>query len=185
MTKLKISFRGHKAQKERAKTLVSELPPIEQLKERVARLIIQDLIDHHDLKVNILVNGNTVWSKKRIIRNLKRILKHGTLYDARRPMYAPVGSMLRLPNGAAPVLSKYFYEFLTSCCGSIAHYNIHGWIHQYPTADNLKKFFKRNEFGKRVSDWIPEWYSDARRIVEEIEQMLFPFETFMKARADN
>jgi len=185
MPKLKISFRGSKAQKERAKDILDLIPRISQLSEGDVRLKIQDLIDEHDLTAHILVNGNGVWSRKRIIKNLRRILTHGTLYDRERPIYAPVGSTLRLPNGATPILSKYFYQFLHLCCGSIAHYNIHGWIHQYPTADNLKKFFKRNEFGKRVLDWIPEWHSDARRIVEEIEQMLFPFETFMKTRADN
>lgn len=182
---LKISLRGNKAQKQRARELLDTIPLLEARPEAEARLKIQDLIDEYDLKAAILVNGNSVWSKKRIIRNLKRILKRGTLYDENKPIYTPVGSMLRLPNGAAPILSKYFYQFLHLQCGSIAHYNIHGWIHHYPTIDSLKKFFKSNEFGKKVSEWIPEWYADARRIVEEIEQLLFPFQTYMKSRKTN
>lgn len=150
------------------------------MKESEARLKIQDLIDEYDLKASILVNGNTVWSKKRILRNLDRIMKHETLYLRRSPRYVPIGSMLRLPQGGTPVLSKYFYEFLHLECGSIAHYNIHGWICHYPTVDYLKKFFEKNEFGKQVIDWIPDWYTDAKRIVEEIEQKLFPFQTFLK-----
>lgn len=182
MTKLNISFRGNKTQKETAKGALGLIPNLEQMKEAEARLKIQDLIDEHDLKASILVNGNTVWSKKRILRNLDRIMKHGTLYLRRSPRYVPVGSMLRFPQGGTPVLSKYFYKFLHLDCGSIAHYNIHGWICHYPTVDYLKKFFMKNEFGKRVVDWIPDWYADAKRIVEEIEQKLFPFQTFMKAR---
>lgn len=179
---LKISYRGHKREKETAKEVLSNIPNLPRMKESEARLKIQDAIDEHDLKAKILVNGNTVWSKKKILRNLDRIMKHGTLYDRQRPRYMPVGSMLRIPTGGAPLLSKYFYNFLTLCCGSIAHYDINGWICHYPTVDYLKKFFMRNEFGKRVLDWIPDWYADAKRIVEEIEHKLFPFQTYMKTR---
>lgn len=180
---LKISYRGHKKEKETAKEALSRIPNLTQMKEPEARLKIQDVIDEHNLKAAILVNGNTVWSRKRILRNTDQIIKHGTLYGEKRVRWIPLGSMLYMPATPAdfkPVLSKYFYGFLISCCGSIAHYNIHGWIHHYPTVDYLKKFFQRNEFGKPVRDWIPGWYTDAKRIVEEIEQKLFPFQTFLK-----
>ena len=159
------------------------IPNLEQMKEPEARLKIQEIIDEHGLKGTVLINANVVWSKKRILKNLGRIMKHGTLYLRRSPRYVPVGSMLRFPQGGIPVLSKYFYEFLHLTCGSTAHYNIHGWICHYPTVDYLKKFFEKNEFGKRVIDWIPDWYADAKRIVEEIERKLFPWQTFMQMRA--
>lgn len=124
--------------------------------------------DTHNLKATILFNGNTVWSKTRILRNLRRIMKHGTLYN--QDQHKP------------PILSHYFYTFLHLDCGSIAHYDIHGWIHKYPTIDELKAFFKRNEFGKRVLDDIPAWHTDARAIVQAIEERLFPFQTFLKSR---
>ncbi len=180
--KLKISFRGHKGQKEKAQNILATIIGLNEMAEGEARLRIQELIDTHHLKAAILINGNSVWSKKRILRNLNIILKHGTLYDQRRPKWIPIGSMLRIPNGGKPLLSRYFYQFLTLCCGSIAHYNIHGWITHYPTVEYLKKFFKRNEFGKPVRDWIPAWQTDARLIVEEIEAKLFPFQTYMKTR---
>jgi hypothetical protein len=88
--------------------------------------------------------------------------------------------MLRMPVGGDPILSKYFYDFLHLHCGSIAHYNIQGWITEYPTLEDLKQFFKKNEYGKRVLDHIPVWMTDAKRIVEEIERQLFPFETYLK-----
>ena len=139
---------------------------LKNLTEADARLKIQLLIDQQHLKAAILVNGNNVWSKERILRNLRRIMKVGILYnhDQRKP----------------PILSHYFYQFLHEVCGSISHYDIHGWIHKYSTVEHLKRFFKRNEFGKPVRDWIPGWYTDAKRIVEEIEEKLFPFQTFLK-----
>ena len=176
---LRISYRGNKKEKETAKEVLSRIPNLRQMKECVARLKIQGAIDEHNLKAGILVNGNTVWSKNKILRNTDQIMKHGTLYGEKRVRWTPLGSMLYMPATPAdfkPVLSKHFYEFLTLCCGSIAHYNIHGWIHHYPTVDYLKKFFQRNEFGKPVLG------TDAKRIVEEIEQKLFPFQTFIKTK---
>ena len=177
---MQISYHG--SEKEAAKEVLSRIPNLTQMAEPEARLVIQDAIDEHNLKAGICVNGNTVWSKKKILRNLDRIIKHGTLYARVKPRYALIGSILRIPTGGRTVLSKYFYEFLHLSCGSIAHYNIHGWIHQYPTVDHLRKFFTRNEFGKRVLDDIPWRMSDVRRIVEEIERKLFPFRTYMKAK---
>jgi len=143
---------------------------ISKMKEADARLLIQKFIDEHRLRASILVNGNRVWSKDRILRNLERIMKLGTLYneDQTKP----------------PILSRYFYEFLSQDCGSIAYYDIHGWIHKYPTVEHLKKFFRHNEFGKRVLDWIPPQHTDAKAIVQQIEILLFPFASFMKAREE-
>jgi hypothetical protein len=109
-----------------------------------------------------------VWSKDRILKNLEQIIKHGTLYneDQNKP----------------PVLSHYFYQFLSLDCGSIAHYDIHGWVHKYPTIEHLKQFFKHNEFGKRVLDWIPSERADARAIVQAVEMRLFPFQSYMSQK---
>jgi hypothetical protein len=144
---------------------------LETMKEADARLLIQTLIDEHHLHASILVNGNSVWSKERILRNLEQIMKHGTLYNQE-------------DQSKPPILSKYFYQFLSLVCGSIAHYDLYGWVHKYPTIEHLKKFFKHNEFGKRVLDWIPIWHTDARVIVQQIETQLFPFESYMKSREE-
>jgi len=165
---IKITYFGSERDISRATTVINQEKDLAHLSEAKARLKIQELIDKHQLKASILVNGNTVWSKKRILANLRRIMKSGTLYneDQKKP----------------PILSQYFYQFLNQSCGSIAHYDIYGWIHKYPTINHLKRFFKKNEFGKRVLDDIPEWKTDARAIVEAIERMLFPFDTYMKTR---
>jgi len=164
---VKITFSGSDKDIQKASKILKKYK-LTRKKEPEVRRKIQSIIDEHNLKATILVNGNIVWSKKRIINNLRRIMKVGTLYnpDQSKP----------------PILSHYFYQFLHQVCGSIAHYDIHGWIHKYPTVEHLRKFFKRNEFGKRVLDWIPEWKTDARHIVEQIEVLLFPFQTYMESR---
>jgi len=166
----KITYFGSESEINEAIAILKQHPTLEGMKEPDARLLIQKLIDEHRIKASILVNGNSVWSKDRILGNLERIIKHGTLYneDQKKP----------------PILSQYFYQFLSLACGSIAHYDIHGWIHKYSTLEHLKKFFKHNEFGKRVLDWIPTWHTDARVIVQQIETQLYPFESYMRSREE-
>jgi hypothetical protein len=154
---------------------------MEKLEEKIARRRIQKIIDNHDLKATILFNGNQVWSKKLIIRNLKQIIKHKKLYRGKvPPKYQRVANILVPPDGGKLILTKYFYDFLHLNCGSIAHYNIYGWVAHYPTLEDLKEFFKHNEFGKRVLHEIPWWKTDARRIVLAIERQLFPFNNYFK-----
>jgi len=168
----KITFGGSKHDVAVAFSLVLTIPELLAKPEREARLLLQDLIDEHDIKAWIMFDGNTVWSKKKIIRNLKQIIEAGTLYNGKKPSYIPIGSMLRMPRVGECILSDYFYSFLNLDCGSIAHYNKQGWVTEYPTLDDLREFFQKNEFGKRVLHDIPDWHSDAKRIVEEIEKLL-------------
>lgn len=177
-----IRIIGSKKDVETAEAAVKTIPSLESLPEPKARLEIQKLIDEQSLKASILFDGNTVLSKNRILRNLEQIIQHGTLYNKKKPRFIPIGSMLRMPTIGDCILSDYFYNFLTDC-GSIAHYNKSGWVAIYPTVEDLKAFFKKNEYGHRVLDSIPKWKTDALEIVKAIEAQLFPFETFMKAQA--
>lgn len=118
--------------------------------ESKARLEIQKLIDNKKFKGTIMYDGNSIWSCDRIIRNIKRLKKEESLKS----------------------VSDYLYEFLSLSCGSIAHFNKAGWIAEYPTSKDLKEFFQRNEFGQRIYDYIPEWKTDAKRIVGEVERIL-------------
>ena len=184
---LKIEISGPKNAVRKAEEMLKELKEmehvhLEEMEEPVARIMLQDLIDENDIRATILVNGNTVYSKKRILMNLRRIVELKRLYKDKTPHRELVAGVLYLPAETDPVLSKYFYEFLSQQCGSIAHYNIHGWIAEYPTLEDLKKFFKRNELGHRVLDDIPSRHTDAIRIVEAIEIQLYPLESYMKAR---
>jgi len=164
----KIAYFGAERDIKKAAAVLNRHRKLKRMKEGEARLKIQGLMDEHNLKAAILINGNAVWSKKRILTNLQRVMKHGTLYRQ---------------DHEEPILSHYFYEFLTQVCGSIAHHDVEGWIHVYPTTEHLRKFFKRNEFGKRVLEWIPEERTDAKAIVEEIESLLFPFQSYLKAQS--
>jgi hypothetical protein len=181
-TLLKIEVHGQKKAVDKAAKLLKTISNLESMDESKARLKLQDLIDDNNIKAVIMVNENSVWSKKRILANLRRIIAAGRLYGEKHPHRELVGGIIYLPAETDPILSKYFYEFLHLQCGTMAHYNIHGWIAEYPTLEHLKKFFKKNEHGKRVLDDIPFWYTDARRIVEAIEIQLYPLESYMRAR---
>jgi len=165
---IKITYYGSEKEISEAIAVIKKHKNLESMKESEARLLIQRLIDKQHLRASILANGNTIWSKERILQNLEQIIQHETLYneDQSKP----------------PILSHYFYQFLSLECGSIAHFDIDGWVHKYPTLDHLKKFFKQNEFGKRVLDWIPKEHADSRAIIEAIEARLFPFQTYMQKR---
>jgi len=175
----KIRIIGSKKDVEEAAAAVKAIPGIDQLPEHKARLEIQKVIDEQGLKASVLFDGNTVLSMTRIITNLNQIIKHGVLYNKEKPAFIPIGSMLRMPVIGDCILSDYFYQFLTDC-GSIAHYNKQGWVAEYPTLEDLKAFFKKNEYGHRVLDDVPWWKTDAKRIVEAIEARLFPLESITK-----
>jgi len=177
-----IRIIGNKKDVDEAEAALKRIKDLENQPEPKARLEIQHLIDSQNLKASILFDGNTVWSKNRILRNLEQIMQHGTLYNKKKPRFIPIGSILRLPTIGDTILSDYFYDFLSGDCGSIAHYSKTGWVAVYPTVEDLKAFFKKNEFGHRVLDHIPHWKTDALEIVKAIEAHLFPFETFMKAQ---
>jgi len=164
----KITYFGTEKDISDAIAALKQHENLERMKATDARLLIQQLIDQHHLKASIHVNGAGVWSKERILKNLEEIMKSGTLYDQDQTK--------------PPILSHYFYQFLHTVCGSTAHVDIHGWIHKYPTVEHLKKFFKCNEFGKLVIEWIPKERADAREIVVAVERTLFPFQTYMKTR---
>lgn len=115
-----------------------------------ARLIIQEIISQYNLKATVTLMGNTVWNKDRIIRNVKRIIR----------------------NNDMTLLSEYTYSFLHNNCGSISHYNKYGWIETYPTIEDFKRFFKQNEYGSTVYDFISERIPDSKVIVSEIELLL-------------
>ena len=146
----RIALYGSKNAIDTAEELIERFfPKIAKLSEGEARIELQSLIDTEPVKADILFDGNGVYSKKKIIRDIKRVKKNG---------------MQSMTNG--------LYQFLSLCCGSIAHYNKSGWIDVYPTIEHLRSFFRRNEFGQRVLDHVPHWKTDVKEIVKEIEDIL-------------
>ncbi len=57
--------------------LIKNIPELPTLSESQARLRIQDCLDFENIKAGILFDGNSVWSKKKILRDIRRIKKHG------------------------------------------------------------------------------------------------------------
>jgi hypothetical protein len=147
-TDSRINLYGSNKGIETAEQLITAITELPTMDERQARLALQRLIDNKKIKASILINGNSVWSYDRIIKDIKSVKKNG---------------MSRM--------SDYLYHFLSLSCGSIAHYNKQGWIDVYPTIEHLKQFFCYNEFGQKVSTYLPQWKTDAIRIVEEIERL--------------
>lgn len=165
---IKLTYYGTEKDISIAIAVLKQHENLKAMNEADARLLVQQLIDQHHLRASININGAAVWSKDRIMRNLEQIIKNGTLYnqDQSKP----------------PMLSHYFYQFLHLVCGSMAHVDVSGWIHKYPTVEHLKQFFKCNEFGKPVKEWIPKQRADAQEIVSTIEKALFPFQSYMKTQ---
>lgn len=53
--------------------LLKNIPELPTLKESQARLKIQETIDQENIKATILFDGNSVWSKKKILRDIKKV----------------------------------------------------------------------------------------------------------------
>lgn len=161
------------------------LKQLNNVNEYKARIFLQDIVDNRDLYASILYRGSQIWSRKRIVNNLKRIQARGQLYNNKNVRWVRLNSHAYLPEVPKtfnPILSEYFYNFLILCCGSEPHYSRAGWIGIYPMLEDLKRFFMQNEHGKPVSDYVPGWKTDAKRVVEDIERTLYPFRTYVKQR---
>jgi hypothetical protein len=146
----RIAIYGSSREIELAETAITaQMPELPHLPEPMARLSLQQIIDRNDIKASIVFDGNTVWSFSRIIRDIRRVKKSGM-----------------------EAMSDYLYKFLSLSCGSIAHFNKPGWIETYPTVEHLKQFFRRNEFGQRVKEHIPQRFAEVYVIVAQIEDIL-------------
>ena len=106
------------------------------------RILIQKCIDNNNLKSEILYEGNTIYSFKKIVKEYRNLQKNGTLDK----------------------LTNKMYLFFTNACGDIAHYNINGFRDYYNNSlENLEsKLLGRDTF-------IPRWCSDLDRIFKELK----------------
>ena len=147
----RITIHGSKKETEIAENILKQClsPDLFNGNESQARIEIQKLIDEHKIKAAILWDGNRVWSRNNIIRDLKTVIRQGM-----------------------NALSDYLYEFFHLCCGSIAHYNKQGWICEYPSIDSLRDFFEHNEYGCSVLAHQPSWAADRIEIIKDINQLL-------------
>jgi hypothetical protein len=161
-----ITISGTEDQVEKAKKV---LAPLVQVSEKVPlsmslgedelRMSLQDTIDMFNITAMVVHKGHRVWSRKRIINNLHKVKVQGPEH-----------------------LSNYFYEFIKEVCGSKLYFNKAAWIKNHSTVDAFGKFFLKNDYGKDACDYIPEWKADAKRIVEDIQRFLFPFQSYVRSK---
>jgi hypothetical protein len=100
------------------------------------RLRIQEYFDNNRYPLNkLLVDGNGVYSFTKIANEARKLKKANSTEK----------------------MSKGFYDFMYLNF-TIAHYNIHGWIDQYPTWDDVMQ----------IGLSTPHWKTDVQRILDEV-----------------
>jgi len=113
------------------------------------RIFLQDFIDKTGFKYDVLYDGNSVYSYKKIMKDFKRYLDSG-----------------------AKDMSEKLYDFFNLNIGTIAHYNKIGWMATYPTIDDIKDLFEENELGQSVVNYPPKRMTDVKRIVDDMQNLL-------------
>lgn len=143
----RITFFGSNNVIESDKNIIDNLPLTGN--ESNDRILIQKCIDNNNLKSEILYEGNTIYSFKKIVKEYRNLQKSGTLDK----------------------LTNKMYLFFTNACGDIAHYNINGFRDYYNNSlENLEsKLLGRDTF-------IPRWCSDLDRIFKELKIGKYYFE---------
>lgn len=136
----RITFFGSNNVIESDKNIIDNLPLTGN--ESNDRILIQKCIDNNNLKSEILYEGNTIYSFKKIVKEYRNLQKNGILDK----------------------LTNKMYLFFTNACGDIAHYNINGFRDYYNNSlENLEsKLLGRDTF-------IPRWCSDLDRIFKELK----------------
>ena len=154
----KITLYGSAAEIAEAKRVLNDIKLSGN--ESDDRLLLQrEVVDN--VKVDILYDGNSVYSKTKLLKQFKTLLKLG------------MGS-----------LSSDLYRFFINSCGSIALYNKAGWINEYPDLHALRQFFICNEFGQSVLQHQPSWATDRIEIVKEMMRMLNALSTKIEGEKD-
>jgi hypothetical protein len=134
----------------RLEILMKGLQEHQMVSEGELRVMIQDIMEVTDCPLDITLKGNGVYPFTKTIRDFKRVVKANDTYK----------------------MTKHLYHFFSLCCGTIAHYNLNGWASVYPNNMALRDLFNRNEYGYRLVEYIPEWKTDTKRIVVEMDKIL-------------
>lgn len=147
----RVEISGSPADVEHAEAVITtQIPDLAVKTEPQARLLIMHCVETYKIRIRwIMFNSNGVCNKQQILKAIRKVKRNGM-----------------------EAMSHELYQFLHLSCGSIAHYSKQGWITTYPTVYELRRFFQKNEFGQRVLDYLPQWRTDAREVVEAIERQL-------------
>jgi hypothetical protein len=154
-----IGVRATKGEKDLLPLIEFLMDKPEPKNEYELRKLLVSFIENHKMAGSLLVNGNLVWDVGKLLVHFQRLLNNAE--------YVNGEWRLKLSS-----FSNYLYDFLTLNCGSIAHYNKAGWLHTYPTKTALRSFFERNEYGRPVANYSPDWYYDARMAQASMAKMI-------------
>jgi hypothetical protein len=131
-----LDQKGYKVAREIKPTEIE----VDGVNEGELRLALQSEMDNRQFNFSgdfLLINGNSVYSYAKIKREVATIKR----------------------NNSTSKISKYFYEFM-HLNFTIAHYNIEGWKHEYPTWDEVQRL--------PFQGFIPHWKTDVQRIVADL-----------------
>ncbi len=74
----RVALYGNNQQVEQTQIiLLKNIPDLPTMSEPQARLQLQETIDNENVRADVLFDGNGVWSKKKILRDIRTIKKHG------------------------------------------------------------------------------------------------------------
>lgn len=102
------------------------------------RLLIQEAIDVYDVKADILYDGNTVYGYKKLVAEINRMKKSGSIEK----------------------MTDRMYKFM-SLNFDIAHYDKGGYIYYYNGSYN--RMLDETEYDRSR---IPGWQTDVKKIAE-------------------
>lgn len=108
------------------------------------RSLMQTALDKSEMDFTVeyvLIDGNSVWSKRLILQEARKIKK----------------------SDSTAGISTYFYKFM-HLNFTIAHYNISGWISNYPKSKDVLAIIKDSK--------VPAWKCDVQAIVNELKEIL-------------
>lgn len=135
----KINLYGTPSIIEKEQQIISNLPLTGN--EYNDRILLQKCIDEHNLKSDILYEGNSVYPFKKIVKAYRKLQKTETLDG----------------------LTEDMYHFFINVCGDIAHYSINGFRDYYNNS-----FIKlENELLRNC--WNTSRFSDRDRIFKELK----------------
>jgi hypothetical protein len=110
------------------------------------RLVLQELIEKHNLTASIVYQGNTVTPLTKTINDLKAVIDSNDMN----------------------VMSDQLFNVFIFRCGAKRYDTRQKFIEQYPTVQSLARFFRKNEFGENIIYHVPNWNSDFKIVAHEM-----------------
>ena len=93
----------------------------------------------------VLVDGNIVWNVSRLVKDMNKLLNNYKIEN----------------------FTDYLYKFFSLQCGTIAHYNRHGWWEEYQPASKFLEFVA----GLQEKTSTPDWHYTSQLAKEKLSQL--------------